>query len=77
MKILILLSLLFASCGESIEAGRQVYRRKQCVNNGDRGLYCKINLGRFNYCYEYMDNLLLPVNCDIYEEARRGVYYVD
>lgn len=77
MKYLIFLSLLLVSCGESIEAGKTVYRRKNCVSNGDRGLYCQIRLGKFNYCYEYMDNLLLNIDCKIYREAIRGVYYVD
>lgn len=37
MKVILGISLLLlTSCGESLEAGRLVYRDKRCVSNGDR-----------------------------------------
>lgn len=75
MKVILGISLLLlTSCGESLEAGRLVYRDKRCVSNGDRGEYCKVKLGRYSYCYEYMGMQVLSIDCKIYEEARRGVW---
>lgn len=73
VSVLILTGLILSSCGESVDAGREVYRRKNCVYNGEGGYYCHVNVGRTGYCYELVGPHAIGVSCEVYYEASKGI----